>query len=159
MFTLSVRALKLVLAALFVLLVVLQTLSFPGGFRYDAEQHPDEAYLQWPLTIAVGSVLLAAEVVVVGIWQILTLTERRRLQSADALRWLTSITWACAYAATLMTLLFVVIAVIADDPGAPMVLLFVSLCVMTLTLFSFVMRSALAQGLDSANAATGERHD
>lgn len=147
MFLWSIRALKAVLAALFVLLVVLQTLSFPGGFRYDAQQHPEEAYLQWPLTIGMGSVMLAAEIVVVGIWKLLSLTQRRALLSADGLRWLTRITWCCGYAAALMTSLFIGIAVIADDPGAPMVLLFICLCVMTLTLFAYVMRGALAQAL------------
>ena len=147
MFVWSIRALKAVLTALFVLLVVLQTLSFPGGFRHDAQQHPDEAYLQWPLTIGVGSVLLAAEIVVVGIWQLLRLTQDRQLLSPAGLRWLTRITGACAYAAALLTALFVGIAVIADDPGAPMILLFISLCVITLTLLAYVLRSALAQAL------------
>lgn len=146
-FVSSIRALKAVLAALLALLVVLQFLSFPGGFRHDAQQRPDEAWLQWPLTLAVGSVLLAAEIVVVGIWNLLTLTGRRQLLSADGLRWLTRITWACGYAAAMMSLLFLAVALMADDPGAPMILLFVDLCIVTLTLFAFVMRSALAQAL------------
>ena len=151
MFTWSVRLLRLVLVALFGLLVVLQTLSVPGGMRYDAQQHPEEAWLQWPLTISAGSVLLAAEVVVVGIWRILTLTAEQRLVSTEALRWLTRITACCAYAAAVLGVLLVWLGVIADDPGAPMILLFVTLCVSTLTLFAFVMRTALARALEASS--------
>ena len=42
--------LRAALVLLFALLVVLQTLSFPGQFAHMAREHPDQADLRWPLT-------------------------------------------------------------------------------------------------------------
>ena len=46
----AVTALRLFLVAFFAILVMLETLSFPGQFRHMAKENPDEAHLRWPLT-------------------------------------------------------------------------------------------------------------
>ena len=42
--------LQFCLAVAFILLVVFQTLSFPGQFASMAKENPDMANLRWPLT-------------------------------------------------------------------------------------------------------------
>ena len=44
------RGARVFLVVLFGILVVFQTLSLPGQFRYMAEESPEDAYLRWPLT-------------------------------------------------------------------------------------------------------------
>src|SRR5262249_24606922 len=87
----SVILLKVVMAALFLLLLVFQFLSFPGKFAYDAQQHPDQASLRWPLTFLVGFCILCAETVVVSIWQLLGLVQADRIFSTAAFKWVNAI--------------------------------------------------------------------
>ena len=48
---LAVTALRIVLIAAFLLLVLFQVMSIPGQFAHMAQENPERAYLQWPLTI------------------------------------------------------------------------------------------------------------
>jgi hypothetical protein len=67
-----VAGLRVFLVLLFAILVVFQTLSLPGQFRYMAQEHPELAYLRWPATGVAAFWLLCVEVVIVAIWQLLT---------------------------------------------------------------------------------------
>jgi len=46
----AVLPLRIFLVMLFAVLVVFQTMSLPGQFRYMAQEQPDLAYLRWPAT-------------------------------------------------------------------------------------------------------------
>ena len=141
----SVIPLKIFLAGLFAMLVVLQTLSFPGQFAYMAQQSPGDAYLRWPLTLLVGFLLLCGEVIVVSTWRLLSLVQNNRIFSDAAFVWVDAIVWSigAAWAVVAGMSLFVVLN--ADDPGVPMLLFFIVLGLAVFGLVMIVMRALLRQ--------------
>ncbi len=141
----SVILLKVVMAALFAVLLVFQFLSFPGGIAYDAQQHPEQAYLRWPLTILAGFCIFCAEVVVVSTWKLLGLVQSDRIFSDAAFKWVNAIIWAIAGAWTILVGFLIWVFSNADDPGFPMVLLFFVLSVTVVGLLMIVMRALLRQ--------------
>ena len=141
----SVILLKVVMAALFAVLLVFQFLSFPGGIAYDAQQHPEQAYLRWPLTFFAGFCIFCAEVVVVSTWKLLGLVQSDRIFSDAAFKWVNAIIWAIAGAWTILVGFLVLVFSNADDPGFPMVLLFFVLSVTVVGLLMIVMRALLRQ--------------
>ncbi|MEI6665714.1 MAG: DUF2975 domain-containing protein [Chloroflexota bacterium] len=141
----SVILLKAVMAALFLVLLVFQFLSFPGQFAYNSQQHPDQAYLQWPLTFLAGFCILCAQVIVVSIWRLLSLVQSDRIFSNEAFKWVSAIIWAIAGGWTVLVSFTAWVLSQADDPGMPMVLIFLSLAVTVVGLLMVVMRALLRQ--------------
>lgn len=141
----SVILLKLAMSALLVVLLVFQFLSFPGGIAYDAQQHPEQAYLRWPLTFLAGFCIFCAEVVVVSTWKLLGLVQADRIFSDAAFKWVNAIIWAIAGGWAVLVGFLVWVLSRADDPGFPMVLLFFVLAVTVVGLLMVVMRALLRQ--------------
>jgi len=141
----SVILLKVGMAALFAVLLVFQFLSFPGGIAYDAQQHPEQAYLRWPLTFLAGFCIFCAEVVVFSTWKLLSLVQSDRIFSDAAFKWVNAIIWAIAGAWTILVGFLIWVFSNADDPGFPMVLLFFVLSVTVVGLLMIVMRALLRQ--------------
>ncbi len=141
----SVILLKVVMVALFVVLLVFQFLSFPGGIAYDAQQHPEQAYLRWPLTFLAGFCIFCAEVVVVSTWKLLDLVQSDRIFSTAAFKWVNAIIWAIAGGWTVLVGFLVWVLSQADDPGFPMVLILFVLAVTVVGLLMIVMRALLRQ--------------
>lgn len=146
--TLAMRAvplLKILLVGAFLLTVVFQTFSMPGQFRYLAEQHPDEAYLRWPLTIWAGLELLCVQVIIVCIWRLLGMVREQRIFTESAFAWVNAIVIAMV-AGWVMFAGFSLYAVSqADDPGGPMALFAVVLASAVIVLLMVVMRELLRQ--------------
>jgi heme/copper-type cytochrome/quinol oxidase subunit 4 len=71
----SAKLLKFVLSIFFALSLMLQFLSFPGQFRYMAEQEPENAHLRWPLTALVFTMILAVQIIVISVWKIVDALE------------------------------------------------------------------------------------
>src|SRR6478609_7492161 len=94
----AVVPLKICLVVLFGILVVLQTLSLPGQFRYLAEQHPEDAHLRWPLTALAVFFVLCVQVVVVATWKLLGLVSSDRIFTKASLVWVDAIIGAIAAA-------------------------------------------------------------
>src|SRR5215207_6634156 len=88
--------LRVLLVILFAVLVLLQTMSFPGQFAYMTEQDPGHAYLHWPLTIFAIVELLCVQVVIVCTWRLLTLVKADRIFSEEAFKWVDTIVVALA---------------------------------------------------------------
>ncbi len=118
----AIKLLKFFLLALFILFTVLQTLSFPGQFRYMAQTSPNDAHLRWPLTFAVGFVFLCAQVVIISIWKIMTLIEQEKLFSQQALVWFDRIMYSIGGASLLPIGALCFLFIYGDDPGLPMVM-------------------------------------
>ena len=117
----SAQLLKVVFSALLALLLMLQFFSFPGQFRYMAEQEPENADLRWPLTALAFLVILAAEVIVISVWKIVDALEKER-GHAIQLKFVN-------YAITALAFIWIVVAsglflllLNADDPGLPVVI-------------------------------------
>lgn len=110
--------LKIVLTGFLGLLVMLQFFSFPGQFRYMAEQEPENAEWRWPLTIIVFLIIAAIQAVVILLWMIVnslsnhgnTMTRLRYVELSMALL---AIIW------IVLVISWIWLLSIADDPGLP----------------------------------------
>lgn len=149
---LAVTALRILLVLAFALLMVFQTLSFPGQFAHMAEENPELAYLRWPLTALAVLELMCVQVVIVSTWKLLTMVKHDRIFSKAALAWVDAIVWAIAVAWVLLLGLFFYLAINSGDPGLPLLLLLMLVGGAVLGLLILVMRALLLQ-------ATGLRTD
>jgi hypothetical protein len=141
----AVPLLRAFLVLLFGVLLVLQTLSFPGQWRHMAQEHPEDADLRWPLTAVSVFLILCAQVVIVATWHLLTRVQQDTIFSASSLVWVDAIVYAVAAAWLILIGLFVWVGFQADDPGAPMLLLLLQTGVAAFGLLMVVMRALLRQ--------------
>ena len=140
-----VTPLRVLLVALFALLVVLQTLSFPGQFAHMAAESPGFAPLRWPLTLLAAFWILCAQVVIVATWKLLSLVRHDRIFTAGALAWVDVIVWALGAAWVVLAGVLVAVGAGADDPGVPLLLFLVTVAVAVVGLLMVVMRALLRQ--------------
>jgi hypothetical protein len=141
----AVAALRVFLVVLFVVLVVFQTLSLPGGIAYTTSQNPHDAGLRWPLTAIAVFLVLCVEVVVVATWKLLTLVKKDRIFTSAALKWVDAIVWAVAAAWLVFVGMLIFVGFNADDPGMPMLLFLVTVGITVIGLLMVVMRALLRQ--------------
>lgn len=141
----AVIPLRIVLGLAFAGVLVLQTLSFPGQWAFMASQHPEQAWLRWPLTAFTAFEFLCVEVVIVCTWQLLTMVQKDRIFSEAAFRWVDAII--IAMAAAWLGLAGALAAILpgADDPGMPFLLLNLLLAGAAVVLLVVVMRALLRQ--------------
>jgi hypothetical protein len=136
--------LRAALVLLFALLVVLQTLSFPGQFAHLAREHPDQADLRWPLTAFAAVELLCVQVILVCTWRLLTMVRDDEIFTEPALRWVDGIVaafgagWVLAAGVSLW-------AVWGGDPGNALALVVVLLVAAAFGLVVVVLRELLRQ--------------
>jgi hypothetical protein len=138
-------ALRLLLGALFAVLVLFQTMSLPGQFAHMAEESPDLAHLRWPLTTITIFWVLCAQVVIVCTWRLLRLVQDDRIFSSSALGWVDVIAGAIAAGWVVLVGLFLVVGFRADDPGPPLALLALVLVTGVVELIVLVLRSLLRE--------------
>jgi preprotein translocase subunit SecY len=143
--TRAVIPLKVFLAVMFAILLLLQVMSLPGQFAYMAEQSPELAYLRWPLTALSVFWVLCVQVVVVSTWRLLTLVKDDRIFSDASFAWVDAIIGAIAAAWVVLGFASLYVAVNADDPGFPILVFLVDVCVTVLLLLMLVMRALLRQ--------------
>ena len=145
---LAVTALRIVLVAAFLLLVLFQVMSIPGQFAHMAQENPERAYLQWPLTMFFILEVACVQVVIVSIWKLLTLVRQDRIFRRGALVWVNAIVWAIAAGWAMLAALAAVVVLNADDPGLPLLLLLVLVAGAALGLVVVVLRALLRQAAD-----------
>ena len=143
----AVVPLRICLIVLFGILLVFQTLSLPGQFRYLAEQHPEDADLRWPLTaVAVFLVLCVQVVVVAHLAAARPGRGRPDLHPGVARLGRCHPLWRdrrCL--AGLVLAIFLLVGFHADDPGAPLLLFLILVAGGVLGLLMVVMRALLRQ--------------
>ena len=144
----AVLALRVFLVVLFSVLVVFQTLSMPGQFRYMAEQSPEDAYLRWPLTAIAVFWILCVQVVIVSIWKLLSLVTSGRIFSEESFSWVDLILRAIAAGWVVMVGACVWVANGADDPARRCVLFLLTVAVTVV---------GSAHGRDARAAPSGDR--
>jgi hypothetical protein len=137
--------LQAVLVLLFALLVMLQTLSFPGQFAHVAQEHPDQAFLRWPLTAFVAVEILCVQVVLVCTWRLLTMVREDVIFSQASLRWVDVIVGALATAWVLAAAGSLWAVWGAEDPGTPLLLFVILLVGGVFGLVVVVLRELLRQ--------------
>ncbi len=145
---LAVVLLRPVLVVLMLLLLMLQTLSFPGEFRHMAEQSPQDANLRWPFTIIAGILLLCLELVVFSVWKLLTLVKSKKILTSASRKWMNLIISAIATAWLIIITIAAFVVWDADDPGVAVMLFFIQSVVAVIGLVAIVLRGVF---LDAIN--------
>ena len=145
---LAVTALRMVLVVAFLLLLLFQVMSIPGQFAHMAQENPERAYLQWPLTMFFILEVACVQVVIVSTWKLLTLVRQDRIFSRGALVWVNAIVWAITAGWAMLAALAAVVVLNADDPGLPLLLLLVLVAGAALGLVVVVLRALLRQAAD-----------
>ena len=107
--------------AFFCLLLVLQFLSFPGQFRYLAEQEPENAHLRWPLTALTFLIILAVQICVICMWKLISNLFTNGELSAR-LRYVNLSIGALSFIWAVIAIALVILLINADDPGLPVVI-------------------------------------
>jgi len=148
MFT-SARLLKVVLSIFFALSLMLQFLSFPGQFRYMAEQEPENANLRWPLTALAFTMILAVQIIVVSVWKIVDALERE-LGKQTQLKFVDYAIAALSYIWLVIASGFILLLLNADDPGLPVVITVIETAVTSVGLLFLFYRRLLKRALDRA---------
>lgn len=122
--------------------------QFPGQFAHLAQENPDRAYLQWPLTIFSILEVACVQVVIVSTWKLLTMVRRGSIFTTDALRWVDAIVWSIAAARAMLAVLAAFVVLNADDPGLPLLLFLLLVAGAALGLVVVVLRALLGQATD-----------
>lgn len=144
----AVLPLRVLLLLTFGLLVLLQTLSFPGQFTHMAREDPSFGAWRWPMVAFAAVQILCVQVVIVCTWKLLTMVQEDRIFTTAALPWVDAITVAIGVAWALSAGLLLVVGAGADDPGPIVVLTLVVLVGGTAGLLMLVMRALLARATE-----------
>lgn len=138
---------KAALVLLFAGVTVLQTLSFPGKFRYQESLGELTSGERWTATTLAAYEFLCVQIVLAAIWVLLDRIRRDRIFDESSFRWVDAIFFAIVGATLVPAGMLVALALFGaiDDPGLPFVLTIVSLGGLGLTLLMLVMRSLLRQ--------------
>ncbi len=135
--------LKVALAIFFFLILVLQFFSFPGKFRFEAEQHPDTANLRWPLTFLFIGIFGAVEILIVTVWKVITnLGVKEKTQ--NTINWVKASIAALWFIWTVIALLLAWLLPQADDPGFPFLMIVIEIAVSIIGLLFMVYRDHLS---------------
>lgn len=142
--------LKLVFTALLALLLMLQFLSFPGQFRYMAEQEPENAHLRWPLTALSFLMILAVEIIVISVWKIVDALEKEKGRALE-LKFVNYAIAALSFIWVVIACGLVLLLLNADDPGLPVVVTVIETAVTAVGLLLLFYRRLLQRALNRAS--------
>ena len=145
----SAKLLKVVLSIFLALSLMLQFLSFPGQFRYMAEQEPDNAYLRWPLTALAFTMILAVQIIVVSVWKIVDALEKE-LAKKTQLKFVNYAIASLSYIWLVIASGLILLLLNADDPGLPVVITVIETAVTSVGLLFLFYRRLLKRALDRA---------
>lgn len=143
----SAKLLKLVLAIFLALSLMLQFFSFPGQFRYMAEQEPENAHLRWPLTALAFTMILAVQIIVVSVWKIVDALEKE-LGKVTQLRFVNYAIASLSYFWFVIACGLILLLSIADDPGLPVVVTVIETAVTAVGLLFLFYRRLLKRALN-----------
>ncbi len=128
------------------LLLMLQFLSFPGQFRYMAEQEPETAYLRWPLTVLVFLIIFAIQVCIICLWKIIdNLFEKGQVQFQ--IKYINISIAALSFIWITIALSWIILILNADDPGLPVVVTVLECGVTLVLLLYLVFRKLILKNL------------
>ncbi len=142
-----VKLLKLTFAIFFALLIMLQFLSFPGQFRYMAEQEPENAYLRWPLTFLTFLVIAAIQICVINLWRLIdNLVENGEIK--QRLKYINQSLISIGFIWSVIAIGWVLLVSNADDPGLPVVVTVIECAITVVALLYLVYRQLLMERLN-----------
>ena len=138
---------KLSIVLLFAIVTMLQIFSFPGQFAHMRRIGSIELLFEIWLTLLLAIWLFTAQFALLCLWKIVGQISINSIYSNSSLKWLDRLVQAFKYALITAITVFISIALQADDPGAPVMLLALTLFISTL----FVATSLLRDQLRSKN--------
>lgn len=103
------------------------------------------AFLRWPATVITIFWVLCVQVVIVCIWQLLTLVQKDRIFSPTSMVWVNLVLGAIGAAWLVLAGVFLYIGFNSSDPGIPLVLALMVAVGAVVGLVVVVMRALLKQ--------------
>jgi len=143
----KIKYAKLSIVLLFAIVTMLQIFSFPGQFAHMRRIGSIELLFEIWLTLLLAIWLFTAQFALLCLWKIVGQISINSIYSNSSLKWLDRLVQAFKYALITAITVFISIALQADDPGAPVMLLALTLFISTL----FVTTSLLRDQLRSKN--------
>lgn len=138
------RFIKFIFVIFFALLLMLQFLSFPGQFRYMAEQEPENAHWRWPLTVMVFLIIAALQICIICLWKLIN----NLFAAGDIKARLTFVNisiGALGFIWLVIASVLLLLLTNADDPGLPVVVTVIECGLTLIILLYFVYRRLLTR--------------
>ena len=142
------RYAKLSIVSLFAIVTMLQIFSFPGQFAHMRRVGSIELIFEIWLTLLLALWLFTAQFALLCLWKIVSQIEISSIYSNSSLLWLDRLVQAFKYALITAIIVFLSIAVQADDPGAPVMLMALTLFISTLFVATSLLRDQLKSKSD-----------
>ena len=152
---LAILALRAVIALMFAGLVVVQGMIIPAIYRDLDGADAEVAHLQWPVVIVLFLGVLAVQVALVCIWQLLTMVRRDTVFSSAAFRYVDVIIGTAVAATVLaMVLSFALAPGEAVAPGIVLLIVIGGMGTAGIALLVLVLRILLAKAVALDSTAT-----
>ena len=136
---------RLSLAALFLIVTVLQVFSFPGQFAHMRRASGISLLLEILLTVLVAALFLCAQIAIFSLSKIVSHIHSNTFYSSNSYIWMNRFVSALKIATLFPITLIFIIAPQADDPGVLVMLMAITFFVLT----SFVMSALLRDQIQS----------
>ena len=133
---------------LFGIITMLQFFSFPGQFAHMRRVGDIELLFEIWLTLLLALWLFTAQFALFCLWKILNQIQNFSIFSKQGLLWLSRLVKAFKYALITAITVFLSIAVQADDPGAPVMLMALTLFISTLYIATSLLSDQLRSKSD-----------
>lgn len=145
---LAILALRAVIVLMFAALVTVQAMVIPAIGRDLDDAGAEVAHLRWPLVIILFLGVLAVQVALVCIWQLLTMVRRDTVFSSAAFRWV-DVVIGSAVAATLLAVVlsFVLAPGEAVAPGIVLLIVIGGMGTAGIALLVLVLRVLLTKAM------------
>ena len=122
---------------------MLQIFSFPGQFAHMRRVGSIELIFEIWLTVLLAIWLFTAQFALLCLWKIVGQISLASIYSSTALKWLDRLVQAFKYALFTAVTVFISISVQADDPGAPVMLIAITLFISTLFIATTLLRDQI----------------
>ena len=133
---------------LFAIVTMLQIFSFPGQFAHMRRVGSIDLLFEIWLTLLLAIWLFTAQFALLCLWKIVGQISLNSIYSSSALKWLDRLVQAFKYALITAITVFISIVLQADDPGAPVMLLALTLFISTLFIATSILRDQLRSKSD-----------
>ena len=144
----KIRYAKLSIVFLFAIVTMLQIFSFPGQFAHMRRVGSIELLFEIWLTLLLAVWLFTAQFALLCLWKIVGQISLTSIYSSTALKWLDRLVQAFKYALITAITVFISIVVQADDPGAPVMLMALTLFISTIFIATSLLRDQLRSKSD-----------
>ncbi len=144
----KVRYAKILIVLLFAIMTMLQIFSFPGQFAHLRRMGSIELLFEIWFTLLLSFWLFTAQFALFCLWKIVAQITSGSIYNKSSLQWLDKLVHAFKYSLITALTVFLSIAVQADDPGAPVMLVALTLFISTLFVATSLLRDQLRSKSD-----------